>query len=67
MPLTFYKCVKCKHTFNSYKEAKDCEDAHLRPVSARAVEYTIKPFPYSIEVKFNNGEKRIYNAQDLGG
>ena len=65
--MTFYKCIKCKRTFNDFKEAKACEDAHLRPVSARAVEYTVRLYPYSIEVKFNDGSKRIYNAQDLGG
>jgi hypothetical protein len=67
MPDIFYRCSKCRRTFDSYKEAQDCEKAHLRPVSAKAVQYTIKPYPYSVEVKFNNGEKRIYNAEDLGG
>jgi hypothetical protein len=67
MPLTYFKCKKCFRTFNTYGEARTCEKAHLRPVSAKAVRYTIKPYPYTIEVTLNNGEKRIYNADDLGG
>jgi hypothetical protein len=67
MPLTYYKCVKCLRAFDTYDDAQRCEKAHLRPISVEAVKYTIKLYPYSIEVKFNNGEKRIYNAEDLGG
>ena len=67
MPLTFYKCVKCLRTFDTFKDAKMCETAHLYPISAKVAQYTIKTYPYSIEVKFNDGSKRIYNAQDLGG
>jgi hypothetical protein len=67
MPITYFKCAKCLHTFDTHKEARDCEKSHLRPVSAKAIKYTIKPYPYSIEVTFNNGEKHIFNAQDLGG
>ena len=67
MPIARYLCSKCKCEYKSYKSAKACENEHLQPVSARAVKYTIRPYPYSLEVTFNNGEKRIYNAQDLGG
>ena len=67
MPLTFYKCFKCYRTFDNYEDAVKCEKAHLCPVYVKATAYTIQPYPYSVEVKFNNGEKRIYNAQDLGG
>ena len=66
MPLTYFKCKKCFRTFDTYGEARSCEKAHLRPVSAKAAGYTIKPYPYTIEVTLNNGEKRIYNAEDLG-
>jgi hypothetical protein len=44
-----------------------CEAGHLRVVSAREVQYTVKPYPFTVEVAFNNGEKRIYRAEDLGG
>jgi hypothetical protein len=67
MPTAHYRCNKCKRDFKTHKEAKKCEDDHLKPVFVRVVQYTIKPFPYSIEVTFNNDERRIYNAQDLGG
>jgi len=67
MPIARYLCSKCKCEYKSYKAAKACENGHLKPVSARAIKYTIRPYPYSLEVTFNNGEKRIYNAQDLGG
>ena len=67
MPIAYYKCAKCLHTFDTYEGALMCEKSHLRPVYVKAVLYTVKPYPFSVEVKFNNGEKRIYNAQDLGG
>jgi len=67
VPVAYFRCLKCKRTFDTFEGAQGCEDAHLRPKSVKAVEYTVRPFPYSVEVKFNNGEKRIYNAQDLGG
>jgi hypothetical protein len=50
MPLTYFKCKKCFRTFDTYGEARTCEKAHLRPVSAKAVRYTIKPYPYTIEI-----------------
>jgi hypothetical protein len=67
MPIPFYRCSKCRREFDNYKAAKSCENAHLTPVSATALRYTVKPFPYKIEVTLNNGEKRVYNAEDLGG
>jgi hypothetical protein len=67
MPITFFRCCKCRKEFNTYKGAKSCENAHLTPVSTKAIRYTIKPFPYSVEITFNNGERRIFNAEDLGG
>lgn len=67
MPTAHYRCNKCNRDFNTYKEAKKCEGDHLNPVSVTVLQYTIKPFPYSIEVTFNNDERRVYNAQDLGG
>ncbi|MDR0905499.1 MAG: hypothetical protein LBN00_04910 [Oscillospiraceae bacterium] len=66
-PLIFYRCPKCKREFNVRQEAVQCEAGHLRVVSAREVQYTVKPYPFTVEVAFNNGEKRIYRAEDLGG
>jgi len=67
MPLARYRCCKCLKEFVSYKEAKNCEAAHLYPVSAKVVNYTVRPYPYEVEITFNNGERRIYAAEDLGG
>jgi hypothetical protein len=69
MPLTVitYECVKCRRAFNSYDEARECEKSHPRLLSAKTVRYTVRPYPYSIEVGFSDGEKRIYNSQELGG
>jgi hypothetical protein len=65
-PMVFYRCVKCGCTFNTYEEAKACEAAHIIPVSVKVKQHTVRSFPYSVEVTFNNGEKRIYNADNLG-
>ena len=67
MPLTFYRCRKCRREFNTFQDAKDCEKAHPEPVSVRNMAYTIKKWPYQVEVTFDDGSKRIYNADDLGG
>jgi len=65
MPLIFFRCRKCKREFNNFQDAKNCEMAHLHPVSVRDVKYTIKHWPYQVEVIFNDGSKRLYNADDL--
>ena len=65
MPLIFFKCRKCKREFNNFQDAKNCEMAHLNPVSVRNVQYTIKRWPYQVEVLFNDGSKRLYNADSL--
>jgi hypothetical protein len=67
MPIVFFRCDKCGRQFDSFDEAERCEAAHLAPVSVKALRYSVKPYPYSIEVSFGGGEARIYNAADLGG
>jgi len=67
MPLIFFRCRKCKREFNSFQDAKDCEMKHLRPVSVSVVQYTIKDWPYQVEVLFDDGSTRLYNADDLSG
>jgi len=66
MPVPFYKCAKCGRTFDNYEDAEACEDGHLTVTSARVLSYTIRPYPYTVEVTFNNGEKRVYYSEDLG-
>jgi len=67
MPLLFYRCRKCKREFDNFRDAKNCETAHPHPVAIRSVSYTIKYWPYQVEVTFNDGSKRLYNADDLNG
>ena len=67
MPLISYRCRKCKREFNNFQDAKNCETAHPQPVAIRNVSYTIKYWPYQVEVTFNDGSKRLYNADDLSG
>ena len=66
-PIPFYRCGKCKREHPSYDAATGCEDGHLIPIAVETKSYTIKPYPYSVEITFTNGEKKIYNAEDLGG
>ena len=67
MPLTFYRCLKRKREFDNERDAHNCEAAHPEPVAVRNIQYTIKRWPYSVEVTFNDGSKRVYNADDIGG
>jgi len=67
LPLITFKCRKCKREFNNFHEAKNCEAAHPQPVSTRNVQYTVKHWPYQVEVTFNDGTKRLYNADSLSG
>lgn len=67
MAIPFYRCEKCRREFPTREAAEQCEADHLVPVSATVISYTVKPYPYSVEITFSNGEKRIYNAEDLGG
>jgi hypothetical protein len=65
---TRYRCQYCARRYESHKAAKDCESGHLIPVSVRAERYTVAAdYPYKVEVTFDSGERRIYNAEDLGG
>ena len=67
MPLIFFRCRECKREFKNYQDASVCETAHLQPVSVKNVQYTTKHWPYQVEVIFNDGSKRLYNADDLNG
>ena len=65
MPIVFFRCSKCNKEFSKRKDAEECEGAHLKPISAKAVRYTIKAHPYTIEVTFEDGSTIIYSASDL--
>ena len=67
MPIVFFRCSICNRAFPRRKGAEDCEKAHLSPVSVKALKYTVKKRPYTIEVTFNDGSTLIYSASDLPG
>ena len=67
MPLIFFRCRECKREFKNYQDASVCETAHLQPVSVKNMQYTTKHWLYQVEVIFNDGSKRLYNADDLNG
>jgi len=67
IPIAFYRCEKCRREYPSSEAAEQCEAEHLIPVSATVKSYSTRRYPYSVEITFSNGEKRIYNAEDMGG
>ena len=67
MPIVCYRCSKCRREFEKRQEAEKCEAAHLTPLSVKVVSYTVRPYPFSVEIAFNDGSKRIYNAESFGG
>ncbi|MDL2327514.1 hypothetical protein LJC64_02490 [Ruminococcaceae bacterium OttesenSCG-928-A11] len=66
-PVPFWRCEKCHREHGRIEDARQCEAAHLEPVSVTARRYTVKPHPYQVDVLFTDGKSRVYNAEDLGG
>lgn len=62
--MIFFRCAKCRREFGSHAEAENCESKHLSVVEAHVKSYGIHPYPYELEVTFNNGEKRVYLADN---
>jgi hypothetical protein len=67
IPIPFWRCEKCRREHDSLEKAEACEAGHLIPTSVGVKSYTVRPYPYSLEVLFSDGKTRIYNAEDLGG
>ena len=65
MPKVFYRCVKCNREFNNITDTKNCENSHLKIKKASIKSYGVYPHPYEIEVVFNNGDTRIYLAEQF--
>ena len=65
MPLTFFKCSKCKATKNSYKEAVKCEKSHLPAVSVKEIEYTVGAYPFRVMITFPDGKEFEYEMSLL--
>ena len=66
-PLVYYRCPKCFHSFDDRVDAVACEASHLTPVSVKATKFTVKAYPFAVEVTFQNGEKQTYIAETLNG
>ena len=52
MPIPFFKCEKCKRTFDRFEDAEGCEAVHLPPAAVEVKSYSIRPFPYSVDITF---------------
>ena len=64
MPITIYKCSKCKMTRNSYDEAEKCEKSHLSASSVRELEYRLGAYPFRVLLVFPDGKEREYVIED---
>ena len=62
MPITIYKCAKCKMARGSYEEAERCEEGHLPAVSVRELEYKFGAYPARVALTFPDGAEREYVA-----
>ena len=67
MPISFWRCAKCRREHDSFESAEKCENGHLIPVEVSIKNHSIRPYPYSLEVTFSDGKAKIYNAEDMGG
>ena len=63
MPITIYKCSKCKMSRKTYKEAKECELSHLSAVSVKEVEYRLGAYPFRVILTFPDGKEIEYEGQ----
>lgn len=64
MPLTFYKCAKCKMVRDSYEEAARCEKSHLAAVSVKELEYRLGAYPFRVVLTFPDGKEHEYVKED---
>lgn len=65
MPITFYRCSKCKREFTRLDDAADCERSHAKVRRARAKKYTIGAYPFTVEVTFSDGKTKVYVLEDM--
>lgn len=65
MPIPFYRCAKCGREHGKREDAARCEKAHLAVKKARALRYTVSPYPYTIEVTFTDGVVKTYRFDEL--
>ena len=67
LPITFYRCEKCKRDYNNMEDAEKCENGHLTIVETRIKGYGLYPHPYEIDIVFSNGDVIRYVAEYLRG
>lgn len=64
MPLVEYICKKCKKRFSKRDDAVMCEKSHLQVKIAKAVQYSISPYPLLIEATFGDGKTILYIQEE---
>ena len=64
MPITFYKCSKCKMIRESYEEAERCEQSHLSAVCVKELEHRLGAYPSRVMLAFPDGKEREYVVAD---
>ena len=65
MPITFYKCSKCKAVRDSYKDAVKCEKSHLSAISVKEIQYTVGAYPFIVKITFSDGKELEYEASHM--
>ena len=65
MPLTFYRCAKCRKEFDHLVDAAACEHGHPNVKGAKAQEYTIGAYPFLVDVSFADGTTKTYVLEDM--
>jgi len=63
MPLTFYKCSKCKMNRDSYEDAEKCEASHLAAVSVKEIQYVLGAYPFRVILTFPDGKEVEYEGK----
>lgn len=69
MPIPFFRCDRCRREYDTLEEAQCCEDSHLTVLSAIEKDYSVWPYPHSLEVTLSDGKKYIYayDGQEWSG
>ena len=60
MPISFFRCKKCKREYDNFADAKKCEQEHLKITKACIKRYGVQRHPYEVEITFSNGEIITY-------
>ncbi len=56
-----YQCERCGAVFDSEEGARECEQVHLKPKSAKGYRYrALKKYPDAIRLTFEDGSVADY-------